>query len=453
MMNALGAHIYAGGFTLGVAKHFNVLAHLEHDGYGSDVIRLNFPGLPIYSGGPGKWPDFQHEKPRFIYANPPCAIWSGANTSSKAHTWHLDPRLQAHHDIFNYAMDIVAPDVLAIESVPPSFTKGRAHIDELIAKAETYGYATTCVLHNAQWLGIPQSRQRVFYVFHKVAIPWETPDFSQPVTVRQAFKGLPRGKRGYAIPVPPRSHLLQLPYALPGESLNRVFAARNPDPPRGARGQRIDSPPFLSRRLPWDRPAPVPLLVYHPEKNRCLTQDELATICSYPLDYKWPKSSNYAAVAGYMNRAVMPKVGEWLAAQIYSGLMKNNRLNDLTPVVFDIVKPPGNFYDLQPQGELPMARAAQPAYPLREGSEGSGAYIRRLLTDWSDDTDAVLEAVHAQFEGSRAKASDISWNRGILKKENGEAPAPASRAAKKAAAAPPPVAKRGPGRPRKEAAA
>lgn len=463
LINALGAHIYAGGFTLGVAEHFNVVGHLEHDGYGSNVVNLNFPGMPIYLGGPAKWPTSWHGLVKFMYANPPCAIWSGANTASKAHNWHLDPRLQAHHDIFNYAMDVVDPDVLAIESVPQSFTKGRAHVDELISKAEPYGFATTIVVHNAQWLGIPQSRQRIFYVFHKVVIPWEIPDFDRPVTVKEAFKGLPRRRNGYAIPVPPKSHIQMLPHALPGESLHKVYAARNPDPPRGARGQRIDAPPFLSRRLAWDKPAPVPLLVYHPSKNRCLTQDELATICSYPLDYLWPEAS-YNAISGLMNRAVMPKAGEWLARQVYAGLVKNNRLNDLSPAVFDIAKPPGILYNLplqQPEGKLHMAKAAQPAYPPREDGEGSGAYIRRLLTDWSDDTDAILEAVHAQFEGSRAKASDISWNRGILKKgANGETTAkkPVAKAAvpakKKAAAAPPPVVmKRGPGRPRKEAAA
>jgi hypothetical protein len=97
-----------------------------------------------------------------------------------------------------------------------------------------------------------------------------------------------------------------------------------------------------------------------------------------------------------------------------------------------------------------MARAAQTTYPRREEGEGSGVYIRRLLTDWSDDTDAILEAVHAQFEGSRAKASDVSWNRGILKKEadNG---APAVKTMK-AKAMPAAVAKPR-GRPRKEATA
>lgn len=43
---------------------------------------------------------------------------------------------------------------------------------------------------------------------------------------------------------------------------------------------------------------------------------------------------------------------------------------------------------------------------------GSGAFIRELLAkDWS--TEDILEAVHKKFPGSKAKASDVSWNRGF----------------------------------------
>ena len=41
-MKAIGSHIFAGGFTLGVEKHFDVLAHFEGDGaYGADTFALN----------------------------------------------------------------------------------------------------------------------------------------------------------------------------------------------------------------------------------------------------------------------------------------------------------------------------------------------------------------------------------------------------------------------------
>jgi len=64
-----------------------------------------------------------------------------------------------------------------------------------------------------------------------------------------------------------------------------------------------------------------------------------------------------------------------------------------------------------------MARAApQPVYPPLAQGEGTGAYIRRLLSAGTDG-DTVLAAVRANFPNSRATMADISWNRGRLKKD------------------------------------
>ena len=50
-MKALGTYIFAGGFTLGVKKHFDVLAHFEDKpGLYKKTVKANFPDLPIYEG-------------------------------------------------------------------------------------------------------------------------------------------------------------------------------------------------------------------------------------------------------------------------------------------------------------------------------------------------------------------------------------------------------------------
>jgi hypothetical protein len=79
------------------------------------------------------------------------------------------------------------------------------------------------------------------------------------------------------------------------------------------------------------------------------------------------------------------------------------------------------------KGEPPMVRRVMPSastptvlptlLPPRTPGEGSGAYIRRLLMAGHNDSNAILAAVHAQFEGSKAAQSDINWNKGKLKKE------------------------------------
>jgi hypothetical protein len=49
-MKAIGSYIFAGGFTIGVKKHFDIEAHLEGDGYGADTFSLNYPEIPVFVG-------------------------------------------------------------------------------------------------------------------------------------------------------------------------------------------------------------------------------------------------------------------------------------------------------------------------------------------------------------------------------------------------------------------
>ena len=67
------------------------------------------------------------------------------------------------------------------------------------------------------------------------------------------------------------------------------------------------------------------------------------------------------------------------------------------------------------------------AMATRQPDEGSGAFIRRLLKAGMDDA-AILAAVHSQFDGSKASKSDINWNKGKLKKEEGWAPGASPKA-------------------------
>lgn len=349
MFNAIGAHIYAGGFTSGVSAHFNVLAHLEHSGYGADVVKLNFPDLPIHAGGPSTWPEKWPrgaDRPRFGFANPPCAIWSGA-AAGRAGRWQDDPRLEMHYDIVNYMTNDVAVDILAVESVPPSFTKGREHVDKLIECGYSSGYSTTIVMHNAKHLGVPQNRSRIFYVFHKIAVEWEHPEFGTPTTVRQALKGITyRPGKGYDPTLPPKIAALA-PYAKPGEGLAKVFNHRFPDAARNERGNIKGRPSFLDGRAPWDRPANVVIAgkMIHPEANRFMSQEELAAICSFPKSYKWPPG-DFNTISGYMSRGVMPKVGSWLAENVNRALVTNRRINRPTAAVLDVSRAPGAYYDL-----------------------------------------------------------------------------------------------------------
>jgi site-specific DNA-cytosine methylase len=456
MFNAIGAHIYAGGFTVGVSKYFNVLAHLEHAAYGKDVVALNFPGLPVYDGGPAKWPTKWPrgaDRPRFLYANPPCAIWSTAS-AGRSTLWRDDPRLRAHHDIFGYGLDL-GVDVMAIESVTAAFTKGRDHVDELTKKAAERGYSTTIVSHDAQHLGVAQIRKRVFLVFYKVVISWELPNFKHQTTVRDALKGV-RGKtRGADPSLSPRQALL-VAETPQGGKLRETYARLFPNPSLNPRGGRVGAPSFLELRASWDAPAPVVIAgkMSHPEEVRFMSQEELAAICSFPQTYKWPSCSLYD-ISGYMSRGVMPRVGEWLAENVARAIEGGKRLNRPTAEVLDITKPPGRTYPLvayqqhqeepedMPKTSVAVPRGApsrSPTIPPANPGEGSGAYMRRLMGLGIEDSETILAGVHAGFPGSKATKSDVAYNRAIFRKQGAPAAAPSAPAKPPKYAPPAPTA-------------
>ncbi len=70
---ALGVHIFAGGFTVGVMDAgFKVLAHLEDSAYGVSTAVHNFPGLDVRIGREN-WQETEFvNKVDLLYANPPC---------------------------------------------------------------------------------------------------------------------------------------------------------------------------------------------------------------------------------------------------------------------------------------------------------------------------------------------------------------------------------------------
>jgi site-specific DNA-cytosine methylase len=102
-MKALGAYIFAGGFALGVKKHFDILAHFEmKPGVYKKTFQANFPDVEYYEGEEN-WPkDKFKNKVDFVYCNPPCAPWSNLGSTQKgAMAWKDDPRIACWRNAFS----------------------------------------------------------------------------------------------------------------------------------------------------------------------------------------------------------------------------------------------------------------------------------------------------------------------------------------------------------------
>lgn len=327
-LTAVGCHIYAGGFTVGVKRAgFNVLCHLEGDGaYGASSAQLNWPDLEVHHG-PARWP---REKLRdrgvdFLYANPPCAIFSamGIRSTRGQGAWRTDPRLACWMDVFG-AFEIIRPRAFALESVTQAYSAGRDLIDELSKKSLMAGYSVTHLLLDAKWHGIPQSRKRFFLVCHRqpLLVGYQ-PNWSPPPTVGEVLSEVPEpgwSLQGYL--QEKRPDLLELlkdtaPGALLSDTFDRVTT--DIESRRTAKGV-TGRPSFRHGRLHPDRVtgAYVGGDLYHPTENRIIGIQESKAICGYPPDFQLaPPEKEWASL---LARAVMPPVGFWLARAIATTL-------------------------------------------------------------------------------------------------------------------------------------
>lgn len=336
---AVGAFIFAGGFTLGVKRAgFEVLAQLENGKFGVATTERNHPGLPVHVD-PATWPtaELGARGVDFVYGNPPCAPFSVANASplkkGMHHDWwKRDARVSCIHQEFSL-LETLKPRVWAWESVQPAFTRGRELVDELTHVAGTLGYSASYVFENSAHLGVPQQRRRFFCVFHDVRIDWQYPDPKtvKMVTVREAFDAL----NATGLNTPPVAYKNTykdefIAQMIPGEGPRETWERLNPEETwvRDSKGKVKGRPGFNSRRLVWDKPSNVHIggaHLYHPEEHRLTSVKESQVICGYPPSYEFVATS-VGDCYTQMARAVMPPVGQWLGENVIRAVRTNDRI-------------------------------------------------------------------------------------------------------------------------------
>lgn len=469
---AIGAYIFAGGFTLGVKKHFKVLCHLEESDYGVATACKNFPDLPIHIGL-NNWPieDLQGgPEVDFIYGNPPCAAWSVAGYTKDRGTdkWRTDPRVACTTRHFGLLTSL-NPRVWAWESVTQAYTKGYEFVINMAKQAREIGYSTTILLHDAQWFGLPQIRKRFFMVCHRVEFSPIYPSWCSPPTPVEVLAGVSqegklRGSGGWSLKQFTPEVMARIQ---PGERLTRYWlreVANGTDPDkweRNSNGSVKGRPSYGHSRLPTDRPggAVVGYAFIHPTENRFISPKEMQVLCGFPESYEF-SSKGGSTNASEIARGVCPPVGEWLARSVSLAVRKNQPIKEPITRLVDIRKPPGSstIIDLDakgpsndlviPQAQPSIATKEQPKQgiiPVKDianskprktiavvGSTGSkrrraptrpqgiGRYIRNLLREGKHTPTQIVEMVRKKFPESRATVADVSWNRARLAKENNE---------------------------------
>lgn len=351
-LTALGVHIYAGGFTVGVSKHFEPLGHLEEGdvGYGSPSAKRNFPELPMISGKPN-WAPFVDDlmqrrgKPNLVYCNPPCAAFSvaGATMRGGGDAWRTDPRLSCWHNCFDIFKQ-VQPEFYVVESVCRAFTAGREFIDGFVTQAMGMGYSATHLLVDARWHGIAQIRKRYFMVLHKKTFNPISPNWAPPKTAREALAEVDDPGFVSVIKDPVQNQMMMtLPQGTPMRPLweKRMRETVGPEHvwPRNSSGV-AGRPRLFLHRIKENAPIGTITGDYfiHPTENRMLGMTELMHLNGYPQDYLFENHPRYWP--SLIARGVSPKVAGYLAENIAHAINHGQYISNPEMKIIDYREPP-----------------------------------------------------------------------------------------------------------------
>lgn len=326
-MRAVGIHVFAGGFSYGVNKVFDVQCQLEKHGFALETAEQTF-GIRTINGD---WPEIEAE---FAYGNPRCTGFSsltGGYDDSVHGPWAK--QCQDVHDLCEYSVGKY--DVIIWESVQQAYTTGRPLLDYL--RDEVFApqhYRIAHLFINASSFGNTQSRRRYFFVAYRDDRNFNVspPSISryQPVLYDDLWDLRERETRevtawedGYDFDTYTRlgpNEKACVPYLPNGWGLNHFaqFASHKMPPVMRDKWRfRTSDMPFslhCIKRVQWLRPSPTLYSscsrLIHPDLDRPITVGEAATIMGW--EGRVPVGPvPFAQIA----KGVVPQVGTWLAEQ------------------------------------------------------------------------------------------------------------------------------------------
>lgn len=321
----------AGGSSLGLTlAGFKVLRAYEFVDAAAETYEANNPSTPVdrsdlrnvTAESVLKFTGLAEGELDLMEGSPPCSPFSTAGKRHKS--WgqvktYSDTEQRSDDLFFEYARIIggVAPRAFIAENVS-GLVKGTAkgYFLEILAalKSAGPGYRVSARLLSAQFLGVPQARQRVIFVgvrndLHDAAgkpIPPAHPEPQMPVwTLRDALAG---------IDSPPE----------PETALSRSVRKAWIETAQGGTSDRYYS---LSRPA-WNRPCPTVTAlvggsaasVCHPDEPRKFSTAELRRICSFPDDFIL--TGTYSQQAERLGRSVPPLMSLAIAETVRDKILR-----------------------------------------------------------------------------------------------------------------------------------
>jgi DNA (cytosine-5)-methyltransferase 1 len=247
--------------------------------------------------------------------SPPCSSFSMAGSREKkwgdAHHFREGQVKQVLDDLFFHFIEVgqrLQPKVIVAENVKGLILgNAKGYVKEIFAAFREAGYDAQLFLFNAARMGVPQARERTFFIARRRDLGWgklEMKFEEQPISVREAWQKLPPQTA---------NRLSALTAALwrkakPGQSMADV----------DNRGKG-----FNNIKLPLHHPCGTVASsggLYHPTESRMVSGGEIMRLQTFPDDYEPGKpGARYVcgmSVPPYMTQRVALEIGrQWFGIE------------------------------------------------------------------------------------------------------------------------------------------
>lgn len=291
--NVFGTFICGGGSTMGYKlAGFNHLGGVEIDPPIADVYKTNHNPKYLYLQDIREF-NKRNDLPKELYSldildgSPPCSTFSMAGSREKGwgkeKVFREGQTMQTLDDlVFVYCDTIIKlqPKVFLLENVK-GIIQGNAKLysKQIVEKMTKAGYTVQVFCLNAASMGVPQKRERVFFIGHKKEynLPKLKLEFNEkPIT----FGELEPGELNKEVFVIRPSQKPYMKICKSGKSISSVH-------PKGngfntmKQGNNLVSPTIVA-----DSGGGI---MIHSNGDRYCSNDEYKQIGTYPLDYNFKK--------------------------------------------------------------------------------------------------------------------------------------------------------------------
>lgn len=302
---------------------------VEWDDHAVACYQGNFPATPIHHGDVAAlMPEdvltragLQVGELDVLDGSPPC---QGFSTSGSRQI--DDPRNSLFREFVRLLRGL-RPRAFVMENVG-GMVRGKMRLvfAEALRELRASGYAVRCRLLNAWWYGVPQSRQRVFFIGARDDLGIDpthpVPERDTPITAQEAFTGLVETDDATRL----SSHALHMwSQTLPGFTFKKGHSNHtawlnwkkmHPDQPPPA---RLPNSWFNWAKLHPNRPSPTlskTMTLTHWAAPRLLSVSECLRISSFPDSFALSMPGSTHAKYARIGNSVPPLLARAVAAHV-----------------------------------------------------------------------------------------------------------------------------------------